>query len=134
PDTKRRARLYGKTRYGRAGRALPPHLLPSAEDKEKKGKFLGGPVVILGTIAVTVSAFAIAVAVITAIGAAIGIAGTMEAYREVNAELPNAAEIAVDTFQTTRIYDRNGTLLQEVDNPDYGWRTYVGMDQMVEDF
>ena len=134
PDAKRRQRLYGKTRYGRAGRDLPPHLLPSASGREKKGKFLGGPIVILSTLAVMVAAFAIVVAVITAIGAAIGVAGTMEAYREVNAELPNAAEIAVDTFQTTRIYDRNGTLLQEVDNPNYGWRTFVGMDQMVDEF
>ncbi len=72
--------------------------------------------------------------IITVISAAVGVAGTIRAYRDVNAKLPNAAEVAVDTFQTTRIYDRNGTLLQEVDNPDYGWRTYMPLDKMSEDF
>lgn len=136
PDAKRRARLYGRSRYGRIGRSLPPNLLPSASERDIKGRFLGGPVVILSTLAVMVAAFAIAAGVITAIGAAIGVAGTMDAYRDVNAELPNAAEIAVDTFQTTRIYDRNGVLLQEVDNPNpnAGWRTYVGIDQMDDNF
>src|SRR5699024_8598235 len=54
--------------------------------------------------------------------------------KQVNKDLPDAAKIAVDTFQTTRIFDRNGTMLQEVGHPDYGWRTFVPMDQMAEDF
>ena len=41
-----------------------------------------------------------------------------------------AGAITVDTFQTTRIYDRDGDLLLEVDNPDYGWRSFVGLDQV----
>ncbi|MDQ4044724.1 MAG: transglycosylase domain-containing protein, partial [Chloroflexota bacterium] len=68
--------------------------------------------------------------VITVITSVLGVTGTVAAYRQVNGELPNAADIAVETFQTTRIYDRNGDLLQEVDNPDYGWRTFVSLDQV----
>jgi membrane peptidoglycan carboxypeptidase len=134
PDAKRRARRYGRTRYGQHGRGLPPNLLPGAADRDERPKFLGGPAVILTTLGVTVLVFALVFTVITVIGAALGVAGTMAAYRDVNEELPNAAEIAVDTFQTTRIYDRNGVLLQEVDNPNYGWRTFVGMENMSEDF
>src|SRR5699024_690489 len=49
-------------------------------------------------------------------------------------DLSQAGAITVDTFQTTRIYDRDGDLLQEVDNPDYGWRTFVGYDQISPTF
>jgi membrane peptidoglycan carboxypeptidase len=61
------------------------------------------------------------------------VSGTMAAYRQVNEGLPNAAGVAVDNFQTTRIFDRDGELLQEVDdptNPYGGWRTFVTMDQI----
>jgi 1A family penicillin-binding protein len=58
------------------------------------------------------------------------VAGTVEAYRRVNAGLPNAAIVTVDTFQTSRIYDRNGKLLQEIEAPDGGWRTFVTLDQI----
>ena len=54
----------------------------------------------------------------------------MVAYREVNEGLPNAAVIAADNFQTTRILDRNGTLLQEIADQDSGWRTFVPYDKI----
>ena len=134
PDARRRAAKYGKTRFGRRGRPLPPHLLPGVTGRDKKAQFLGGPAGILTLLGVFAPTFALVFIVITVISAALGVAGTMAAYEQVNKDLPNAAEVAVDTFQTTRIYDRNGVLLQEVDNPDYGWRTYVPMDKMSEDF
>jgi membrane peptidoglycan carboxypeptidase len=86
------------------------------------GTFVLGTVILLSFLAITVT---------SAIAAAIS---TVRAYRNVNEGLPDAARIAVNTFQTTRIYDRNGTLLQEVDHPDYGWRTFIGMEQMTDDF
>jgi len=136
PDAKRRAARYGKTRYGRRAKALPPHLMPgiTSRDKSKKPKFLGGPVAIFSMLGVAALVFGIVFLVITVISSALGVAGTMAAYRDVNEELPNAAEVAVDTFQTTRIYDRNGKLLQEVDNPNYGWRTFVTLEGVSEDF
>jgi membrane peptidoglycan carboxypeptidase len=70
--------------------------------------------------------FAIAFAVSTA-GA---VAGTIRAYNEVNKGLPNAAKVVANTFQTTRIYDRNGVLLTEVTDPDTGWRTFVPYEKI----
>jgi len=134
PDARRRAARFGNTRFGQRGRQLPPHLMPGITRRDNKPKFLGGPVGILSLLGIFVLTFVIVFAVITIISAALGVAGTVRAYKEVNAELPNAAEVAVDTFQTTRIYDRNGVLLQEVDNPNYGWRTYIPMDNMSDDF
>ncbi len=66
----------------------------------------------------------------TAISTVAAVGGTVEAYRRVNAGLPNAAVVTVDTFQTSRIYDRNGALLQEIEAPDGGWRTFVTLDQV----
>ncbi len=66
----------------------------------------------------------------TVVSTAAAIGGTVEAYRRVNAGLPNAAVVTVDTFQTSRIYDRNGKLLQEIEAPDGGWRTFVTLDQI----
>ena len=136
PDAKRRAARYGKTRYGRRAKALPPNLMPgiTSRDKSGKSKFLGGPIAIFSILGVVALVVGIVFLVITVISSALGVAGTMAAYRDVNEELPNAAEVAVDTFQTTRIYDRNGVLLQEVDNPNYGWRTFVPMEGVAEDF
>jgi len=136
PDAKRRAARYGKTRYGRRAKALPPHLMPgiTSRDKSKKPKFLGGPVAIFSMLGVAALVFGIVFLVITVISSALGVAGTMAAYRDVNEELPNAAEVAVDTFQTTRIHDRNGVLLQEVDNPNYGWRTFVPLEGVSKHF
>ncbi|MBA3274427.1 MAG: transglycosylase domain-containing protein [Chloroflexia bacterium] len=136
PDAKRRAARYGNTRYGRRAKSLPPQLMPgvTSRDKSKKPKFLGGPIAIFSMLGVVALVVGIVVLVITVISSALGVAGTMAAYREVNKDLPNAAEVAVDTFQTTRIYDRNGVLLQEVDNPNAGWRNFVPLDQVADDF
>ncbi len=136
PDAKRRAARYGNTRYGRRAKSLPPHLLPgvTSRDQSKKSKFLGGPIAIFSMLGVVALVVGIVFLVITVISSALGVAGTMAAYEEVNKDLPNAAEVAVDTFQTTRIYDRNGVLLQEVDNPNYGWRNFVPIDQVADDF
>lgn len=125
----RRMARYGNTRFGNASRKLPPHLIGKHTGGAKKS----GPITIprlalaLGTLGL---AFAAIFVVVTVISSVLGVTGTLAAYREVNEELPDAAGIAVDTFQTTRIYDRDGELLQEVDNPDYGWRTFVPLDQV----
>jgi membrane peptidoglycan carboxypeptidase len=134
PDARRRAARYGRTRFGQRGRPLAPHLMPGVTGRDKKAQFLGGPVGILSILGVFVGVFAIVFVLLTIVSSALGVAGTMAAYREVNKDLPNAAEIAVNTFQTTKIYDRNGVLLQELENPDYGWRTYISMEQMPDDF
>lgn len=129
PDARRRAARYGKTRYGKRAATLPPHLLPGATGREKKsGPFSISRLLLFGG-AITMVA-AIAFVILTVVTGVVGAFGTVRTYKEVNKDLPNAAQVSAQTFQTTRIYDRNGTLLQEVDNPDYGWRTYVGLEDI----
>jgi membrane peptidoglycan carboxypeptidase len=129
PDARRRISRYGGTRYGQQGRGLPPNLMPGISRPKKGSPVFSRRNFIIGFFGlafVTIMTFL----AITTVSAVAGVAGTIRAYRKVNKDLPNAAEIAVDTFQTTRIFDRKGTLLQEVDNPDYGWRTFVPLDQV----
>lgn len=129
PDARRRAARYGNTHYGKRTTTLPPNLLPGATGRVKKSGLITIPrlLVLGGTFAITAL---IVFFVITVVTGVIGAFGTVEAYKEVNKDLPNAAQISAKTFQTTRIYDRNGTLLQEVDNPDFGWRSYVKYDDI----
>lgn len=134
PAEQRRAAIYGNTRYGKRRRALPPHLLPGVTSRDKKSKFLGGPIGILAILVVVAAFFAGIFLLVTVISTVAGVYGTKAAYEEVNADLPNAAQVAAGSFQTTAIYDRNGILLQQVDNPEMGWRTYVPMEGMTEDF
>lgn len=133
PGTQRRSTNFANSRFGHRGRGLPPHLLPGVTRNRKQesvlsrrnfiiGTFVLGTVILLSFLAITIT---------SGIAAAFGVT---RQYREVNKGLPDAARIAVNTFQTTRIYDRNGSLLQEVDHPDYGWRTFISMDEMTEDF
>jgi membrane peptidoglycan carboxypeptidase len=107
---------------------VPPHLLPGVTGRAKKGNgnrlrlmLLGAGVLVSGTL------LAGALFVLSTVA---GVGGTVAAYREVNAELPNASSVAATTFQSSRIYDRDGKLLQEVDDPDRGWRTFVPFDQI----
>jgi membrane peptidoglycan carboxypeptidase len=129
PAARRRAARYGNTRYGQKSKGLPPNLLASGRERAKpKGPITKGRVLLVAS---AIAAFAfVAFFIFTVITAALGVAGTISAYQDVNKNLPNAAQIAADTFQTTRIYDRNGNLLQQLENPDYGWRTFVSYDQI----
>ena len=129
PDARRRAARYGNTRYGKRATTLPPQLLPGATGRTKKSGPITIPrLLVLGGGLVLVASLVFLV--ITVITGVLGAFGTVEAYKEVNKDLPNAAQVSAKTFQTTRIYDRNGTLLQEVDNPDLGWRSYVPYDKI----
>jgi membrane peptidoglycan carboxypeptidase len=133
PSAQQRLARYGNTRFGARSGKLPPHLIgKQTGERKKRGPFtIPRIALVVGTLGL---AFAAVFFVVTVITSAMGVAGTLAAYREVNEELPDAASIAVDTFQTTKIYARDGELLQEVDNPDYGWRTFVSLEQMSPDF
>ena len=52
------------------------------------------------------------------------------AVRRSTAACRTAADISADTFQTTRIFDRNGVLLQEIADQGCGWRTFVHLEQI----
>ena len=64
--------------------------------------------------------------------ACIVLALTGGAYAYVSARLPSAQELTVraNTFESTKIYDRNGVLLYEVFDPTGGRRTVVRLERI----
>jgi len=128
---RRRLARYGNSRRGKHHRKLPPNLLRHSSGRADSKGILSIPrvAIVLGTISLVVAG---AFFLITVISSVLGVMGTLAAYRDIKEELEvsEAASIFTDTFQTTRIYDRDGELLQEVDNPDYGWRTFVPLEDI----
>ncbi|MBW3633697.1 MAG: penicillin-binding protein [Chloroflexi bacterium] len=90
------------------------------------GKVIG----VLAGLAVAFFLFFAVTVVAGALSTAAAVAATVNQYQEINGSLPNAAHISADTFQTTRILDRNGVLLQEIADQDYGWRTFVPFEKI----
>ncbi len=60
------------------------------------------------------------------------LAGLIVAYAQIAADLPLPDELAkqASSFQSTRIYDRNGVLLNETFDPNEGRRVAVSLDRM----
>jgi penicillin-binding protein 1C len=130
PDAKRRAVRYARTRTGQRATSVPPHLLPGVTGRHRSSGTKLRVLLLVGNLVFGALLLATGAFIVSTVGA---VTGTMAAYRQVNEGLPNAAGVAVDNFQTTRIFDRNGELLQEVDdptNPYGGWRTFVTLDQV----
>lgn len=130
PDARRRSARYGQALRARRAVGLPPHLLPGVSGRdEKKGhgylKFI-----IAGAALTLVALIVGTVMLIASTAAAVG--ATVDQYRTVNKGLqPGAAQVAAETFETTRISDRNGVLLQEVEPEGLGgYRTYVDLEDI----
>ena len=106
---------------------MPPNLLPGiARSRSNAGRIIG---IVTGLAAALFLFFTVTV-VVGAMSTAAAVAVTMRQYQEINGSLPNAALISSDLFQTTRILDRNGVLLQEIADQDYGWRTFVPFEKI----
>ncbi|MDP9359015.1 MAG: PBP1A family penicillin-binding protein [Chloroflexota bacterium] len=131
PDAQRRAMRYGHTLRGRRPNGLPPHLLPGVSGRGAR-KGIGRGRILLIAANVVMAAFLLATAAFV-VSSVAAVGGTVAAYRQVNEGLPNATGIVIDTFQSSRIMDRNGKLLQEIDDPDIGWRSFVPLDQISPD-
>lgn len=130
PRARRRSNRYPSSKLARRSAGLPPHLLPAVTQRRKASgwnaaRFAIVGLVIFGGLFIT-SMLAMAVSTVA------GVVGTVEAYERVNEDLPYAPEVTASTFQTSQIYDRNGVLLQEVEAPDGGWRTFVTLDQVSQ--
>ena len=123
-----RAGRYPQALRARRGRGLPPSLLPGISRRRKSRNLAPWLIGIVGAFGVMILLFTIVFAITTAVA----VAGTLDEYRDVNEGLPNAAGVVAGTFQTTRIYDRNGELLQEVADPDSGWRTFVPLEDVSQ--
>ncbi len=135
PDARRRAARYGRTQVGRRTNGLPPHLLSGVTRRAPAGANPNRLRLLLIGARLLAVAFVLAFAGFV-VSTVAGVAGTMAAYRQVNGELPNAGAVAVGTFQTTRIFDRNGVLLQQVDDPENlagGWRSFVPLSEVSQD-
>jgi penicillin-binding protein 1C len=119
--------LRGRRSGGGRRKTLPPHLLPGvARRRSTAGKAIG----VLVGLAVAFFLFFVATVVAGALSTAAAVAATVQQYQEINGSLPNAAQVSADVFQTTRILDRNGVLLQEIADQDYGWRTFVPFEKI----
>jgi membrane peptidoglycan carboxypeptidase len=129
PDPRRIAAGQRARRKAAGKNKLPPHLLPGIARRRKERFTMTRRFLLVGVIIFFGLLFTTSLAM--AVSTVAAIAGTVEAYRRVNSGLPNAAVVTVDTFQTSRIYDRNGNLLQEIEAPDGGWRTFVTLDQIA---
>ncbi len=105
-------------------------MLPGIARRRKQNFTITRRLLLLGVL-IFIGLF-VSTTLFTIVSTIAAVAGTVEAYRRVNAGLPNAASVTVDTFQTSRIYDRNGNLLQEIEAPDGGWRTFVTLDQVSQ--
>src|SRR5215216_235762 len=119
--------LRGRRSAAARRKTLPPHLLPGVSRRRSTaGKTIG----VLAGLAVAFFLVFVATVVAGALSTAAAVAATVQQYQEVNDSLPNAAKVSADVFQTTRILDRNGVLLQEIADQDYGWRTFVPFEKI----
>src|SRR3954471_24893447 len=122
--------LRGRKSAAGRRKTLPPHLLPGVSRRRSTaGKTIG----VLAGVAVAFFLFFAATVVVGALSTAAAVAATVQQYQEINGSLPNAAVVSADVFQTTRILDRNGVLLQEIADQDYGWRTFVPFEKISPD-
>ncbi|MCC7021351.1 MAG: transglycosylase domain-containing protein, partial [Thermomicrobiales bacterium] len=119
--------LRARRAWGGRRRSLPPSLLPGVA-RQRRG--VNRVVAVLAGLAL-VSFLVLAVTIVVgALSTAAAVAATYRQYEDLNGSLPNAALVTADTFQTTRILDRNGKLLQEIADQDYGWRTFVPYEKI----
>ncbi|MFL5758143.1 MAG: transglycosylase domain-containing protein [Thermomicrobiales bacterium] len=128
PAARRRMARYGRTVGTRRGYALPPHLLPGiTRTKKRKSHARNG---VLFSIVLVCLGFIVLFTAGMVVSTAAAVAGTVHAYREVNKDLPDAAIVASDSFENSIVYDRNGGVLQEIPNPNSGWRTFVPLEKI----
>ncbi len=128
PSSRRRATIYSRSQYGTRLRSLPPHLLLGVSGRGKKGS-CKLPIFLVAFALVGIAFTAVAGVALTA-SSAVGVNLTVDEYQDVTGSLPDAGNIFSETFQTTQIYDRDGNLLQDVDDPNGYWRTFIPYDQI----
>src|SRR5919202_4455660 len=115
---------------GRDAGHLPPQLLRTLGPRGRGDKGGGYRVAAASGVAALgsllgsggVTAFFLAVALL--VGSAAG------AYAYFSRGLPDVQQFESRPFGTTRIFDRNGRLLSEANDPDLGWRTIVAIEQV----
>ncbi len=132
---------YSHQKSGVQPSSLPnqyPNLEPEPRPKAKKRRTpnkrsRGGLVANIGRF-IRISWFVLRYTVLLAFVGAIVLFGAL-IYAYLTSELPTLSDLKEKQFQfqTTTIYDRNGVELWELNDPNYGRRTYVTLDQIAPD-
>ncbi len=117
---------------GRNATKVPPHVLRAINSRSRKGRKGRGSRQLLaaggfGSFIASLSSTTLAT-ILLGLTLVTGTAVAGYAYFAQN--LPDIHQFEAKPFGTTRIFDRNGRLLHEVSDPDLGWRTNIGLDQV----
>ena len=116
---------------GRDGRGVPPRVLRAINADARRDKGGTRRLLVLGGLGGLFGSFGVGTLAIALVGVALFAATAWGGYRYFARDLPNLTTFEAKPFGTTRIYDRNGRLLQEIGDPDLGWRTNVQLDQIA---
>ncbi|ACZ40658.1 transglycosylase domain-containing protein [Sphaerobacter thermophilus] len=123
PLRRRRSLLYAQ--LGRRGpRPLPPHYLRGFRQRQRSSSY--GP--LLQGLAI------LSLATLLFLGGALGAAAAagFVGWANITENLPSVEQANGLPFATTKIYDRNWVLLNEVSDPETGWRTPVGYQEILD--
>ena len=77
------------------------------------------------------STLTIFVMLLLLLGGGVGAGVAIASWSYFTEDLPAIDQFEARQFETTRIYDRNWTLLYEVSDPEYGWRTYLPLAKIT---
>ncbi|MGN6756089.1 MAG: transglycosylase domain-containing protein [Thermomicrobiales bacterium] len=115
---------------GRSATHVPPGVLRTLHARDRRSQDGGRRVLAAGGIATLLSSLSATTIVVALLGVALAAGTAVAGYVYFSRGLPDVHTFEAQPFGTTRIYDRHGRLLQEVSDPDLGWRTNVKLDQI----
>ncbi|HQX63665.1 MAG TPA: transglycosylase domain-containing protein, partial [Thermomicrobiales bacterium] len=85
----------------------------------------------VSSVARLASTLTIFVMLLLLLGGGVGAGVAIASWSYFTEDLPAIDQFEARQFETTRIYDRNWTLLYEVSDPEYGWRTYLPLAKIT---
>ena len=116
---------------GRGGRGVPPRVLRAINADARRDKGGTRRLVLLGGVGGLFGSFGVGTLAMVLVGVALFAGSAWGGYLYFSRDLPDINNFEAKPFGTTRIYDRNGRLLQEISDPDLGWRTNVQLEQIA---
>jgi membrane peptidoglycan carboxypeptidase len=116
---------------GREARGIPPRILRAINADARRDKGGARRLLAVGGVGALFGSFGAGTLAIAIVGVALFAATAWGGYSYFSRDLPDVGTFEAKPFGTTRIYDRNGRLLQEISDPDLGWRTNVQLDQIA---
>ncbi len=130
-DRVRRRRALRRV-SGREGRQVPPRVLHAINTAARRDQGGTRRTLAVGGVAGIFGSFSGGTLAIALLGILLAIGTLWGGYLYYSRDLPDLHQFEAKPFGTTRIYDRNGRLLQEVSDPDLGWRTNVQISQVSD--